>query len=127
MGLCSANPSPLPLPSPPLTLPEILEKAREVGCSSICAFCSRMKRGRLYTCARREGYNVLAMGQHLDDLAESFLMAAFHNGFLRTMKAHYTIQSVGGTEEGRDRGGAGEGHLSEGQLFFCPPGMVTLE
>ena len=51
-----------------------------------------MKRGRLYACARREGYNVLAMGQHLDDLAESFLMAVFHNGFLRTMKAHYTIQ-----------------------------------
>ena len=41
---------------------------------------------------RREGYNVLAMGQHLDDLAESFLMSAFHNGFLRTMKANYTVQ-----------------------------------
>ena len=61
-------------------------------CASICSFCSRMKRGRLYTCARREGYNVLAMGQHLDDLAESFLMSAFHNGFLRTMKASYTVQ-----------------------------------
>ena len=32
------------------------------------------------------------MGQHLDDLAESFLMSAFHNGFLRTMKANYTVQ-----------------------------------
>ena len=29
--------------------------------------------GRLYACARREGYNILAMGQHLDDLAERFL------------------------------------------------------
>ncbi len=38
--------------------------------ASICSFCSRMKRGRLYACARREGFNVLAMGQHLDDLAE---------------------------------------------------------
>ena len=46
----------------------------------------------LYTCAQREGYNVLAMGQHLDDLAESFLMSAFHNGFLRTMKAHYVAE-----------------------------------
>ena len=81
--------------------------------SSICAFCSKLKRGRLYACLRREGYNVLALGeedtpqcltgpdsqrccssghcvivsgQHLDDLAESFLMSAFHNGFLRTMK-----------------------------------------
>lgn len=29
-----------------------------------------MKRGRIYHAARRENYNVLAMGQHLDDLAE---------------------------------------------------------
>lgn len=61
-------------------------------CASICSFCSRMKRGRLYACARREGYNVLAMGHHLDDLAESFLMSTFHNGFLRTMKANYTVE-----------------------------------
>ncbi|XP_072040662.1 uncharacterized protein [Amphiura filiformis] len=62
------------------------------GCDSICSFCSRMKRGRLYACARREGYNVLAMGQHLDDLTESFLMSVFHNGLLRTMKANYTVK-----------------------------------
>ena len=55
--------------------------------SSICSFCARMKRGRLYACCRREGYNVLALGQHLDDLAESFLMGAFLNGELRAMKA----------------------------------------
>ena len=51
-----------------------------------------MKRGRLYACARSEGYNVLAMGQHLDDMAESFFMSAFHNGLLRTMKANYTVE-----------------------------------
>ncbi|XP_063961186.1 uncharacterized protein LOC129269590 [Lytechinus pictus] len=62
------------------------------GCDSICSFCARMKRGRLYACARREGYNVLAMGQHLDDLTESFLMSVFHNGLLRTMKANYTVK-----------------------------------
>ena len=56
---------------------------------SLCAFCSRMKRGILYSCARREGYNVLALGQHLDDLAESFFMSIFNNGLLRTMKANY--------------------------------------
>ena len=59
--------------------------------NSIYAICSRMKRGMIYNCARREGYNVIAMGQHLDDLAESFMMSAFHNGFLRTKKANYTI------------------------------------
>lgn len=56
---------------------------------SFCSFCSRMKRGLMYSVARREGYNVLALAQHLDDLAESFLLSAFHQGQLRTMKAHY--------------------------------------
>ncbi len=56
---------------------------------SFCSFCSRMKRGIMYRSLRREGYNVLALGQHLDDLAESFLMSAFRGGQLRTMKAHY--------------------------------------
>jgi len=32
------------------------------------------------------------MGQHLDDLAESFLMSVFHNGRLRTMKANYAVK-----------------------------------
>ena len=37
-------------------------------------------------------YKTLAMGQHLDDLAESFLMSVFHNGRLRTMKANYKVK-----------------------------------
>ncbi len=68
----------------------ILDRARaHMGNDSFCAFCSRMKRGVLYDTARREGYNVLALAQHLDDVAESFLMSAFHGGRLKTMKAHY--------------------------------------
>lgn len=58
---------------------------------SYCSWCARMKRGIMYNTARREGYKVLALAQHLDDLAESFLLSAFHGGQLRTMKAHYTI------------------------------------
>jgi len=57
---------------------------------SFCAYCSRMKRGIMYSTCREHGYNVLALGQHLDDLAESLLMSMFHGGQLRTMKAHYT-------------------------------------
>lgn len=40
----------------------------------------RMKRGALYTCCRENGYNKLVLAQHLDDLAESFMMSALHNG-----------------------------------------------
>ncbi len=57
---------------------------------SYCSFCSRIKRGVMYSTAREHGYNVLVLGQHLDDLAESFMMSAFHGGKLKTMKAHYT-------------------------------------
>jgi len=67
--------------------------ARHMGKDSFCAFCSRMKRGLIYRTAREHGYNVIALGQHLDDLAESFLMSAFHGGQLRTMKAHYRIDA----------------------------------
>ncbi|RLN50300.1 hypothetical protein BBJ29_008522 [Phytophthora kernoviae] len=61
----------------------------EMSGDSLCSYCSRMKRGLLYTCCRKEGYNKLVLAQHLDDLAESFFMSAMHNGQLRTMKAKY--------------------------------------
>ena len=79
-----------------LGVPYFIEREDIVGLAeqhmrgdSYCSFCARMKRGLLYKAARREGYNVLALAQHLDDLAESFLMSAFHGGRLNTMKAHY--------------------------------------
>lgn len=59
---------------------------------SFCSWCARMKRGVMYATARQKGYNVLVLAQHLDDLAESFLMSAFHGGRLRTMKAHYRVK-----------------------------------
>src|SRR5688572_19550878 len=60
-------------------MPTAMEKGPECV-TSICSFCSRLKRGRIYAAARENGYNVLAFGQHLDDLAESFFMSVFHNG-----------------------------------------------
>ncbi|HIP52460.1 MAG TPA: tRNA 2-thiocytidine biosynthesis protein TtcA [Chromatiales bacterium] len=72
----------------------IMEEAKmRMDGDSFCAYCARMKRGIMYSTCRREGYNVLALAQHLDDLAESFLMSAFHGGQLRTMKAHYRIDA----------------------------------
>jgi tRNA 2-thiocytidine biosynthesis protein TtcA len=68
----------------------ILEQAKgHMDGDSFCAYCSRMKRGIMYRTCRAEGYGVLALAQHLDDLAESLLLSLFHGGQLRTMKAHY--------------------------------------
>lgn len=90
------DPSPLVPYLERLGIPYFVEREDIVGLAeqhmrgdSYCAFCARMKRGLIYKAARREGYNVLALAQHLDDLAESFLMSAFHGGKLNTMKAHY--------------------------------------
>eukprot|EP00920_Eleutheroschizon_duboscqi_P031172 GHVT01075381.1.p1 GENE.GHVT01075381.1~~GHVT01075381.1.p1 ORF type:complete len:201 (-),score=4.60 GHVT01075381.1:785-1387(-) len=74
---------------------------------SICAFCARMKRGILYNCMRQNKYTVLVLGQHLDDICESFVMSAFHNGVLNTMKAHYVI--------------------GDGELRVCRPLIYTRE
>ena len=69
----------------------LIDAAKEANASSICSWCSRMKRGIIYSTARKHGYNVVAMGQHLDDMAESFMMSFWLNGKLRTQKACYTV------------------------------------
>jgi len=71
----------------------LISIANDIGPSSICAWCSRMKRGILHNICEREGYNVLALGQHLDDLVESFFMYSFHNGKLDTMKAASVVRN----------------------------------
>jgi tRNA(Ile)-lysidine synthase TilS/MesJ len=69
----------------------IMEEAKSrMDGDSFCAYCARMKRGIMYSTCRKAGYNVLALAQHLDDLAESLMMSLFHGGQLRTMKARYT-------------------------------------
>ncbi len=68
----------------------IVEQAKKsMKGNSYCAFCARMKRGLMYKIARKHNYNILALGQHLDDLAQSLIMSIFHNGQLQTMKANY--------------------------------------
>jgi tRNA 2-thiocytidine biosynthesis protein TtcA len=69
--------------------PIVASAAAHMQGDSFCAYCARLRRGILYRVARENGYNVLALAQHLDDLAESFLLSAFFGGKLRTMQAHY--------------------------------------
>jgi selenocysteine lyase/cysteine desulfurase/tRNA(Ile)-lysidine synthase TilS/MesJ len=77
---------------------DIVSRANAAGkngkmVSSLCAYCARMKRGNLYRCARENKCNKLVLAQHLDDCAESIMMSMMHNGFLRTMKAHYAVDA----------------------------------
>jgi len=57
----------------------------KMGKKSPCALCSRLRRGQLHGAADRLNCNVIALGQHLDDLCVSLLMSLFRGNGLKTM------------------------------------------
>src|SRR5262249_16767217 len=50
-----------------------------------CALCSRLRRGIIYSYARRNNFNKVALGHHREDLIRSLLMSIFYNGEIRSM------------------------------------------
>ncbi len=52
---------------------------------TVCALCSRLRRGNLYRVAREEGCSAVVLGHHRDDILETFFMNLFHGGKLATM------------------------------------------
>lgn len=66
-----------------LNIPAILEEKKYT--QTPCVLCSRLRRGKLYGLARELGCGKLALGQHFDDIAVSFLMSLFRGQGLTTM------------------------------------------
>lgn len=66
-----------------LDIAGILAEKRYEG--TPCVLCSRLRRGKLYGLAAAEGCGKLALGQHFDDIAASFLMSLFRGQGLSTM------------------------------------------
>lgn len=50
-----------------------------------CSFCSRLRRGIIYSYAKKNGLKKIALGHHKDDLIESLLMSILYNGEIRSM------------------------------------------
>lgn len=55
-----------------------------------CGWCSRFRRGILYTHAKKNGYTKIALGHHRDDMIETLFLNMFHGGKLKTMPPRLT-------------------------------------
>ena len=72
-----------------------------------CSLCSRLRRGVIYGLADQLGATKIALGHHLDDLAETLLLNLFFSGSLRSMppklvsddKRHTVIRPLAFVEE----------------------------
>ena len=54
--------------------------------SNPCSLCARMRRGMLHDMCKELGANKLALGHHMDDAAETFLMNLFSGGVIGSFK-----------------------------------------
>ena len=52
---------------------------------TMCSLCSRLRRGALYTVARRLGCNKIALGHHRDDIVATFFMNLFFAAKIKSM------------------------------------------
>ena len=57
---------------------EIIFNIRKEECP--CSLCARMRRGILHDTAKQLGCNKIALGHHLDDAVETFMMSLMHEG-----------------------------------------------
>ena len=59
---------------------------------SPCYLCARMRRGHLYSYAKEQGCNKIALGHHYDDVIETILMGMLWGGQMQSMipKLHST-------------------------------------
>jgi tRNA 2-thiocytidine biosynthesis protein TtcA len=62
-----------------------IAKQKERPGDSYCILCSRLRRGYIYSFAKENNFNKIALGHHREDLITSLLMSIFYNGVIGSM------------------------------------------
>ncbi len=70
----------------------IFDIIKENRASSACGLCAHLRRGILSSHARERGCNVLALGHHKDDVAETALMNLFYTGRFGSFEPHMLME-----------------------------------
>ena len=52
---------------------------------TMCGLCSRLRRGAIYTFAKKEGFNKIALGHHRDDIVETLFLNMFYGSKMKAM------------------------------------------
>jgi tRNA 2-thiocytidine biosynthesis protein TtcA len=72
---------------------EVIQERRRPG-SSYCSFCARLRRAYLYEAAQKFRCNKVALGHHLDDAIETYVMNIFYQGRTMGMPAKLKAKNV---------------------------------
>ena len=62
---------------------------------SPCALCSKMRRGVLHNTAKELGCNVVALGHHMDDVVDTFMLNLFYEGRIGCFEPVSELSRVG--------------------------------
>jgi tRNA 2-thiocytidine biosynthesis protein TtcA len=75
--------------------------------NTYCSLCSRLRRGIIYSYAKKNGFTKIALGHHRDDLIRTLLMSMLYSGQIKSMppklltddKAHIVIRPLSYCQE----------------------------
>ncbi len=72
----------------PSRIPSIVTKKMKTH-KNACVLCSRLRRGLIYSYARKYGFNKIALGHNADDVIETLLLNLFYNGKIKAMSPNF--------------------------------------
>lgn len=77
---------------------DVLKIAARHSVDHPCFLCSKMRRGYLYSEAKKRGCSKIALGHHYDDAVETVLMGVLYGGQLQAMLPRLSADNYPGME-----------------------------